>query len=57
MDAIYILSPQEHLVECLQADFERRRYRRAYLVWTAMVDTAFRRRIDSNPDFRRWIAG
>ncbi|KAK3379954.1 Sec1 family protein [Lasiosphaeria ovina] len=37
MDAIYILSPQPHIVQCLVADFERRRYRRAFLLWTAIL--------------------
>ena len=35
MDAIYILSPLPHIVDCLLADFERRRYRKAYLIWTS----------------------
>ena len=34
-DAVYILSPQPHIVDCLLADFERRRYRTSYLVWTS----------------------
>lgn len=56
MDAIYILSPQPHLVDCLVADFERRRYRRAFLVWIAVADTQVRRRLDAVPDIKRWIA-
>ncbi|KAK3318511.1 Sec1 family protein [Apodospora peruviana] len=36
MDAIYILTPEPHVLECLMSDFERRRYRRAYLVWTSV---------------------
>lgn len=46
MDAIYLLSPQPHVVDCLMADFERRRYRRSFLVWTALLDPQLRRRID-----------
>ena len=38
MDAIYILSPKPHIVDCLMADFERRRYRKAFLVWLAPLD-------------------
>jgi syntaxin-binding protein 1 len=49
MDAIYILSPQSHIVDCLAADFDRRRYRRAFLVWTAVLDGEHRRRIDNHP--------
>ncbi|KAK4454307.1 Sec1 family protein [Podospora aff. communis PSN243] len=33
MDAIYFISPQPHVVECLIADFEQQRYRKAHLVW------------------------
>src|SRR5699024_3646943 len=35
MDALYILSPMAHIVDCLMADFERKRYRNARLVWTS----------------------
>ena len=34
-DVIYLLSPQPHIVDCVMADFERRRYRRTFLLWTA----------------------
>ena len=34
-DAIYLLSPQPHIVECLKADAKQRRYRRTFLVWTS----------------------
>lgn len=32
-DAVYILSPLPHIVDCVVADLQRRRYRRAYLIW------------------------
>lgn len=35
MDAIYILSPLPHIVDCLTADFERRWYKRAFVIWTS----------------------
>ena len=35
MDVIYILTPQSHIVDCLLADFESRRYRRTFLFWTS----------------------
>lgn len=35
MDALYILSPESWIVDCLMADFEAGRYRKAYLVWTS----------------------
>ncbi|KAL7807615.1 syntaxin binding protein 1 [Trichoderma gracile] len=53
MDAIYLLSPEPHIVECLLADFEVRRYRRGYLVWTNLLDPALRRRIDEFPGVRQ----
>ena len=34
MDAIYFLTPEPHIVDCIMADFEQRRYRRAILLWT-----------------------
>ncbi|KAI9679271.1 MAG: vacuolar sorting protein VPS33/slp1 [Caeruleum heppii] len=55
-DAIYILSPQPHIVDCLLADFERRRYRRSFLVWTSLLDPRLRKRIDSTPSAREQIA-
>ncbi|CAK7224409.1 hypothetical protein SBRCBS47491_005541 [Sporothrix bragantina] len=57
MDAIYILSPQAHIVDCLLADLDRRRYRRAFLVWTSVLDPKLQQRIDSAPSARQQIAG
>ena len=57
MDAIYILSPQPHIVDCLMADFERRRYRKSYLVWLALLDPQMRRRIDSSRQAQEQLAG
>ena len=57
MDVIYLLSPQAHIVDCLLADFERRRYRRSFLVWTGVLDPQLRRRIDSSPHAKQQIAG
>jgi syntaxin-binding protein 1 len=53
MDAIYILSPESHIVECLLADFEARRYRSGYLVWTNLIDGTLRRKIDDFPGIRQ----
>jgi syntaxin-binding protein 1 len=53
MDAIYILSPEPHIVECLLADFEARRYRSGYLVWTNLIDGTLRRKIDDFPGIRQ----
>ncbi|CAK7221152.1 hypothetical protein SCUCBS95973_004399 [Sporothrix curviconia] len=57
MDAIYILSPQPHIVDCLLADLDRRRYRRAFLVWTSVLDPKLQQRIDGAPSARQQIAG
>lgn len=57
MDAIYILSPQSHIVDCLMADIERRRYQRCFLVWTTVLDPQLRRRIDSSALAKQQIAG
>lgn len=53
MDAIYLLSPEPHIVDCLLADFDQRRYRRAFLVWTGLLDPALRRKIDEFPGVRQ----
>src|SRR5271154_5490306 len=34
-DAVYLLSPLPHIVECLKADLRKRRYRRTFLIWTS----------------------
>jgi syntaxin-binding protein 1 len=57
MDAIYILSPQPHIVDCVLADFERRRYKKSYLVWTGVLDPQLRRRIDSTQAAQSQLAG
>ncbi|KAG5928402.1 hypothetical protein E4U42_000698 [Claviceps africana] len=53
MDAIYLLSPEPHIVDCLLADFDRRRYQRGYLVWTGLLDPVLRRKIDDFPGIRQ----
>jgi syntaxin-binding protein 1 len=57
MDAIYILSPQSHIVDCLLADLDRRRYKKSFLVWTGVLQPHMRRRIDSVPGGQQQIAG
>ena len=56
MDAIYILSPLPHILDCLMADFDRGRYRRAFLIWTSLPDSTLRRRLDSSPASKSMIA-
>lgn len=41
MDALYFLSPQPHIVDCLMADLERQRYRKGFLLWTTCWATPF----------------
>lgn len=55
MDAIYILSPQSYIVDCLMGDIEKRRYRQSFLVWTSLLDPQLRRRIDSLPAAKQLI--
>ncbi|KAI0478759.1 Sec1 family protein [Xylariaceae sp. FL0804] len=57
MDAIYLLTPKPHIVDCLIADIERRKYRRCFLVWTAVLDPQLRRRIDGSTLAKQQIAG
>ncbi|KAJ1333412.1 syntaxin-binding protein 1 [Microdochium nivale] len=57
MDAIYLLSPQAHIVDCLLADIDRRRYRRCFLVWVSVLDPQLRRKIDTSPYAKQAIAG
>lgn len=57
MDAIYLLSPQPHILDCLMADFERRRYRKSFLVWISLLDAPLRRRLDSSRQAQEQIGG
>jgi syntaxin-binding protein 1 len=56
MDAVYLLSPKPHIVDCLMADFERRRYRRAFLVWTALLDPPLQQRLNASRQASEQIA-
>ncbi|KAH8594446.1 Sec1 family superfamily protein [Bisporella sp. PMI_857] len=55
-DAIYFLSPEPHIVDCLLADFERRKYKKAHLLWTALLDPLLRRRFDGSRNAREQLA-
>ncbi|KAL4863136.1 hypothetical protein BDV12DRAFT_177905 [Aspergillus spectabilis] len=57
IDALYILSALPHIVDCVLADFERRRYRKSYLVWTSFLDPGLRARLDRSQMAREQIAG
>ncbi|KAE8361649.1 Sec1-like protein [Aspergillus caelatus] len=56
MDALYILSPQSHIVDCLMADFERKRYKKAWLVWTSYLDPQQRTRLERSQMAQEQIA-
>ena len=56
MDAVYLLSPQPHIVDCLMADFERRRYRRSFIIWTSLLPSDQRARLDQSRSARECIA-
>ncbi|KAJ5918956.1 hypothetical protein N7466_002957 [Penicillium verhagenii] len=56
MDALYILSPESWIVDCLMADFEVKRYRKAFLVWTSFLDPQIRQRLDRSEMARERIA-
>lgn len=55
MDAVYILSPQPHIVDCIMADLERRRYRGTFLIWTSLLPPPLRERIDRSSIAREQI--
>ncbi|KAF2265789.1 Sec1-like protein [Lojkania enalia] len=48
MDAVYFLTPEPHIFDCLLADFERRRYRGSFLIWTSLPAQAQRERLDGS---------
>ncbi|MCJ1378484.1 vacuolar sorting protein VPS33/slp1 [Xylographa soralifera] len=56
LDAVYLLTPEPHIVECLIMDFERRRYHRSYLVWTSFLPPELRQRIDQSSTAKEQIA-
>ena len=56
MDAVYILSALPHIVDCLMADFDRRRYRRAFIIWTSLLPPDQRARIEQSRTAMEQIA-
>jgi syntaxin-binding protein 1 len=44
-DALYILSPLPHIVDCLLADLEARRYGAYFILWTSILPPALRERL------------
>ncbi|KAK3721024.1 syntaxin binding protein 1 [Vermiconidia calcicola] len=56
VEALYFLTPQPHIVDCVMADFQKRKYKRAHLVWTSLLHPALRDRIDKSPTAKEQIA-
>ncbi|KAH7398277.1 Sec1-like protein [Pyrenochaeta sp. MPI-SDFR-AT-0127] len=55
MDAIYILTPKPHIVDCLMAEFDQRRYRGFFLIWTTLLPPHLKERIDRSQMAREQI--
>ncbi|KAG8628632.1 hypothetical protein KVT40_002497 [Elsinoe batatas] len=56
IDAVYLLSAKPHIVDCVMADFEKRKYRRTNLIWTSVPHPSLRDRIDKSPIAREQIS-
>ncbi|RKF73919.1 Protein transport protein sec1 [Golovinomyces cichoracearum] len=57
MDAIYLLSPQPHIVDCLMADLERHRYKKSFIIWTSQLKPDLHRLINTSRLAQGQIAG
>ncbi|KAF2829393.1 Sec1-like protein [Ophiobolus disseminans] len=55
MDAIYIITPKPHIVDCIMAEFEQRRYRGFFLIWTTLLPPRLKERIDRSQMAREQI--
>ncbi|EMD95439.1 hypothetical protein COCC4DRAFT_182788 [Bipolaris maydis ATCC 48331] len=55
MDAVYILTPKPHIVDCMMAEFDQRRYRGFFLIWTTLLPPHLKERIDRSPMAREQI--
>lgn len=55
-DAIYLLSPLPNIVETLKADLARRRYRKAFLIWTSTLPRPLGQDIFNSEPRRQLIA-
>lgn len=51
-DALYILSPLPHIVDCLLADLAARRYAAYFIMWTAILPPQLRERLTKHPSAR-----
>ncbi|KAH8714078.1 syntaxin-binding protein-like protein 2 [Phaeosphaeriaceae sp. PMI808] len=55
MDAIYIITPKAHIVDCMMAEFDQRRYRGFFLIWTTLLPPPLKERIDRSQMAREQI--
>ncbi|KAH7088943.1 Sec1-like protein [Paraphoma chrysanthemicola] len=55
MDAVYIITPKAHIVDCMMAEFEQRRYRGFFLIWTTLLPPPLKERIDRSQMAREQI--
>lgn len=55
LDAIYLLSPESYVIECLIADILQRRNRSASLLFTSVLPPPLRQRLYSTPGAKEYI--
>jgi syntaxin-binding protein 1 len=55
MDAVYIITPKPHIVDCMMAEFDQRRYRGFFLIWTTLLPPHLKERIDRSQLAREQI--
>ncbi|KAI9893092.1 MAG: vacuolar sorting protein VPS33/slp1 [Vezdaea aestivalis] len=48
LDALYFISPEPHIVDCLMADFESSRYKASHILWTALLSQQQSRRLGNS---------
>jgi syntaxin-binding protein 1 len=53
-DALYILSPLPHIVDCLLADLEARRYGAYFIMWTSILPPILRDRLTKSPSAQKF---
>jgi syntaxin-binding protein 1 len=56
VDAVYILTPLAHIVDCLMADLAKRRYRRLFILWTSILPPTLRERLERSREAQEQIA-
>ncbi|KAL9601078.1 MAG: hypothetical protein Q9219_002788 [cf. Caloplaca sp. 3 TL-2023] len=56
MDAVYLLSPLPHIVDCVMADLERQRYRRTFLIWISPLRSDLQHRLDQSRMVKQQVA-